>query len=179
MAKVTAPLMSMSASGKFGGAMVFATNKGRNVVRQLVTPANPRTSSQIAVRNKLAVAAAIQKQANRATEVHASLTIRDEMAYRAAAPSGQTWNATVTAQVIGAGSAKYAAAGTAYAAANAGNWNTAALALGQPFAALSLPNPAGGANVTVSAGEQYFRAQYALYTAGILSTAPSTPPTYA
>ncbi len=46
MAKVTAPLMSMSASGKLADAIVFFTWKGRNVVRQWLKPANPEASEQ-------------------------------------------------------------------------------------------------------------------------------------
>jgi len=38
--------MSLSASGSIGGALTFATTKGRQYVRQLVTPSNPRTASQ-------------------------------------------------------------------------------------------------------------------------------------
>lgn len=50
MARVTGPLMSVSASGKFAGSMVFTTWKGRPVVRQLVTPANPKSAKQLGVR---------------------------------------------------------------------------------------------------------------------------------
>ena len=46
MAKVTGPLMSMSASGKLADAIVFFTWKGRNVVRQFLKPANPQTADQ-------------------------------------------------------------------------------------------------------------------------------------
>lgn len=46
MAKVTGPLMSMSASGKLADAIVFFTWKGRNVVRQWLKPSNPQTSEQ-------------------------------------------------------------------------------------------------------------------------------------
>jgi len=46
MAKVSGPLMSMSASGKLADAIVFFTWKGRNVVRQWLVPANPQTSQQ-------------------------------------------------------------------------------------------------------------------------------------
>ena len=51
MAKVSGPLMSMDASGKFGGALVFSKWKGRNVVRQLVIPGNPNSAGQEAARN--------------------------------------------------------------------------------------------------------------------------------
>lgn len=42
--------MSLDASGKFGGAIVFSKNKGRQYARQLVIPANPRTNSQTGTR---------------------------------------------------------------------------------------------------------------------------------
>lgn len=46
MAKVVAPLQSFSASGKVGKSLVFFSHLGRNVVRGLVTPANPMTTTQ-------------------------------------------------------------------------------------------------------------------------------------
>lgn len=46
MAKVNGPLMSMSASGKIGDAIVFAAWKGIAYVRQFVIPANPQSSGQ-------------------------------------------------------------------------------------------------------------------------------------
>jgi hypothetical protein len=50
MARLSGPLMSVDASGKFGGAMVFSKWKGRNYARQLVTPKNPRSAKQTGVR---------------------------------------------------------------------------------------------------------------------------------
>lgn len=50
MAKVTAPLMSMSASGQFGKTIVFDK---RGIAREYVVPSNPQTVGQMAVRNKL------------------------------------------------------------------------------------------------------------------------------
>ena len=46
MAKVTGPLMSMSASGKIADAIVFFGWKGTNVVRQWLKPSNPKSSDQ-------------------------------------------------------------------------------------------------------------------------------------
>lgn len=46
MAKVTGPLMSMSASGKLANSLVFFAWKGNNVVREYLKPANPRSSAQ-------------------------------------------------------------------------------------------------------------------------------------
>lgn len=51
MVKVYGPLMSMDASGSLANAMVFSKWKGRNYVRQLVTPANPRKPAQVGVRS--------------------------------------------------------------------------------------------------------------------------------
>lgn len=50
MVKVQAPALSMAASGKLGGAIVFASWKGRPYVRELVRPSNPKSGPQIGVR---------------------------------------------------------------------------------------------------------------------------------
>lgn len=50
MAKVINPLLSGVASGQLGHMMVFQKN---GTVRQYVTPANPQTAGQMAVRNTL------------------------------------------------------------------------------------------------------------------------------
>lgn len=46
MAIVSGPLLSLEASGKIAGAIVFSKWKGRPVVRQLVTPSNPQSAAQ-------------------------------------------------------------------------------------------------------------------------------------
>lgn len=46
MAKVTGPLMSMSASGKVADSIVFSTWKGVAYVRQWLKPANPQSAGQ-------------------------------------------------------------------------------------------------------------------------------------
>lgn len=58
MVKVNGPMMSMSASGKLAGALVFATWKGRPYVRTLVTPSNPKSGGQLGVRAMFAFLAA-------------------------------------------------------------------------------------------------------------------------
>ena len=50
MGKTVLPGMSLQTSGKFGGAIVFASWKGRPYIRQLVKPSNPKTDAQIGVR---------------------------------------------------------------------------------------------------------------------------------
>ena len=53
-AKLDGPLMSMGASGSIGGILTFGSNKGRNFVRQLVIPANPKSAAQQGVRSLMA-----------------------------------------------------------------------------------------------------------------------------
>lgn len=50
MAKTIGPLMSMTASGKFGNAIVY-DKRGR--ARKYVIPANPQTANQVTQRNKI------------------------------------------------------------------------------------------------------------------------------
>lgn len=50
MAKVTGPLMSISASGKLADTIVYDK---RGYARQFVIPSNPQTTAQMLVRNKL------------------------------------------------------------------------------------------------------------------------------
>lgn len=47
MPKLTAPLLSMGASGQIGKTMVFSKWKGVPYARQHVVPANPRTTKQV------------------------------------------------------------------------------------------------------------------------------------
>ena len=54
MAKVTGPLMSMSASGKLADAIVFSIWKGQAYVRQWLVPANPQSAAQGNQRTMLA-----------------------------------------------------------------------------------------------------------------------------
>lgn len=50
MVRVNAPALSLDASGSLGNAMVFSKWKGRNYVRSLVKPANPRSGGQVGMR---------------------------------------------------------------------------------------------------------------------------------
>ena len=51
MARTTAPLFSMDASGTVAGAIVFSRWRGRNYVRRHAIPVNPRTPLQTGVRS--------------------------------------------------------------------------------------------------------------------------------
>lgn len=52
MARVSGPLMSLDASGKFADTMVASIWKGRNYMRKYVIPANPNTAAQSTHRGK-------------------------------------------------------------------------------------------------------------------------------
>jgi len=91
MAKVTGPLASFSATGKIGKTLVFFSHLGRNVVRSLVTPANPQTETQGDQRLLLG---ALGKASKAVAKTSAYLTD-----VKTVTPSGQTW---VSAFVKGA-----------------------------------------------------------------------------
>lgn len=55
MALVNGPLFSLDASGQLGKAIVYTKWKGRNVVREFVIPANPRTLGQHWQRGQLGI----------------------------------------------------------------------------------------------------------------------------
>lgn len=183
MAKVTGPLMSMDASGKFAGALVFSKWKGRPTVRQLVTPSNPQSVNQTAQRNMVRVLGAGQHFAQLTAEVQSTETLTDKELLTALAPAGQAWNGFLVKSAIGAGSVNYTAAATAYAALTAPEkaaWVAAAAALTPAILDVAQADPLGVAGTPMSQGEVFFHYVYGLYIAGVNATAPgAVPPTYA
>lgn len=144
MAKVVAPLQSFSASGKIGKSMVFFSHLGRNVVRGLVTPANPQTGGQGASRLLLGALG----RATRAVVVPSDY-LNDA---KTVTPAGQTWVSYFIRLMIefyGSGTTGTAA----LAAAATGHTKTAifqseAIALGLtavsiPYATTTTSLPAG------------------------------------
>ena len=53
MTRVTGPLLSLDASGAFGGTIVFSKWKGLNYARILVTPYNPKSAYQVSIRDTI------------------------------------------------------------------------------------------------------------------------------
>jgi hypothetical protein len=94
MAKVVAPLGSFSASGKIGKSLVFFSHLGRNVVRGLVTPANPMSGGQGMTRLFLG---AIGRAARVPYVGGPFLT-----ALKTVVPAGQTWVSAMVSYVMGA-----------------------------------------------------------------------------
>lgn len=50
MVKITGPMFSLDASGSIGKTITFSKSKGRNYVRTLVKPSNPKSGGQVGVR---------------------------------------------------------------------------------------------------------------------------------
>ena len=181
MAKVTGPLMSMDASGQFGGSMVFGKWKGRNVVRQYTTPSNPQTTLQTETRNALRVLAAMQVFAAATALKRSGETTTDLVELKATAPAGQAWNGWLVKSGIGAGLVAYDAAKTAYAALTApqkADWDTAAAALTPPIGAVAQKVAGGASGAPMAAGQVFYHYVYALSQAGVTSAPNAVPPTY-
>ena len=58
MAKVSGPLLSMSATGTVAKAITYAAWKGISYCREWFKPANPQTQNQVKVRTRLTKAVA-------------------------------------------------------------------------------------------------------------------------
>lgn len=113
MAKVTAPLMSMDASGQLNQTLVF--QKGGKV-RIWVRPANPQTVNQMAVRNKLG-------DLQRALKT-LGLKLRGEMKSQ----FGYRWNSMIIGELLANNAALLTTYETEFAAFTAGEktaWDTA------------------------------------------------------
>lgn len=182
MAKVKGALFSMDASGAYAGALVFTKWKGRQVVRQLVTPSNPRSSGQETARNRVRVTGAIQKWVNATTLKQSGQTQTDKQRIMAATPGGYAWNGYLNEVIIGAGGITYAAAVTAWNALQAAEktaWTTAAEALTPAMTAVVQMLEGGIPTTNLPAGEVFFIYQYGLSTISLAPTPTATPPTYA
>lgn len=182
MAKVSGPLMSMDARGAFAGTLVFSNWKGRPVVRQLVTPGNPATGPQMAVRNSLRLTAVAQHFANLAVTKGAGRLVTDEAAIRNITPSGYAWNGHLVKTMIGAGNAAFAsakAAFTALTAAQKAAWDAAAAGLVPAIPAVVQKAAGNVAAPSLSGGEVFFIYTNGLNLLGIAAAPGAVPPVYA
>lgn len=182
MAKVSGPLMSMDASGKFGGALVFANRLGTNVVRQLVTPSNPMSANQEIARNIIRVAGADQRFSNLTALVRAGQTVTDKATLQANTPAGQTWNSYLVKLMTGINASTYEAATAAYAALAALEktaWVDAAAALTPAILPVAQKAAGGAAAADMTAGEVFFHYIYGLYAGGYSTIPGAVPPVYA
>jgi hypothetical protein len=181
MAKLTAPLMSVDARGKFGGAIVFSGWKGKKVARYLVTPANPRTAGQELARNAVRIASAIISTLYRIADPRTGETLPDPVIIGNEAPADVTWGNFLTRRVIGPNRANVVAARAAFAALSSevkGDWQDAAGDTSPPFQAAAQTEEGGGSITPVPAGEVLFIYSYTLGQMGLHSHSNTVPLTF-
>lgn len=94
--------MSLSASGSVADTITFSIWKGRPYVRELVTPANPQTAGQAAVRSILGAIAKAAKAVLTSFKDGAGFGSAFFQAGRDAAPSGQSWISFLQRYMYGA-----------------------------------------------------------------------------
>lgn len=182
MAKVSGPLMSMDARGKFANTLVFSGWKGRPTVRQLVQPTNPMSTNQEAARNMVRTGGAIQRFCNLSVLVNANLTLNNKLEIQAITPSGQAWNGYLVNALIGKQGLAYTAGQAAWAALAGGEktaWDNAAAALVPAIPAVAQTVAGGGAGTPLTAGNVFFLQEYALYTLGLQAVPGAVPTVYA
>lgn len=182
MAKVSGPLMSMDARGKFGGTLVFSGWKGRPTVRQLVQPTNPQSQNQQDARNMVRTSGAGQRFANLCALLGAGRLVTDKAAILAVTPSGYAWNGTLVDAMIGSGALNYAAAQAAYALLTGGEktaWDVAAAALTPAIPAVNQVDAGGVPGTPLTGGNVFFIYTYGLYILGITTVPGAVPPVYA
>jgi hypothetical protein len=155
MAKVVAPLGSFSASGKIGKALVFFSHLGRNVVRGLVTPANPKTETQGDSRLLLGALGRSARGVARPSDYYTNITQN--------VPAGQTWVSSMISFIVGAygsGATGVAALNAAFDGHSATNWEAQAAVRGLTDLTISY---AAIGEQTITAGAQlYVLAQMAI-----------------
>jgi len=183
MAKLTAPLFSIEASGTIGKTITYSRWHGRSYARRRVVPLNPQSADQVAIRNAMRCLAVGVHWANLTALIHPDLTLTDEQEIRAVTPSEFAWNGFITEKGIGANKVTYDACAAVYTAlqpAEKTAWVDAAAALTPAIPACAQGAAGGGYGANLTAGQVFFTWVYALYAAGLLTAAPgAVPPTYA
>lgn len=181
MAKVTGPLMSLEASGSVYGALTFAKWKGRQYVRSLVIPANPKTYAQLVARNAMRVAAYAQAGIRKATKRYPGEHMTDVELWAAAAPSGQAWNGYMVKTMIGPGALNFQAAASEYGNLDEDGrdaWQGAALNVIPGITMIPQAPTTEGERDSVDAGFGFFVYCYAASLALGRPTPGAVPPSY-
>ena len=181
MAKVTGPLMSMSASGKFAGSLVFADRLGTNVVRELVTPANPKSADQATARNIVRATGAAQSFANASLELGDGRLITDKAQLQLDTPAGQTWNSYLVKLMTGVATVNYLAAAAIWTALTGGEktaWDVAAAALTPAILSVAQKGALDAPMTALTPGQVFLHYQYGLFAGGIAAIPSAVPPVY-
>jgi hypothetical protein len=180
MAKITGGLFSLSASGKFAKALVFASTRGTQYVRQLVIPANPRSLNQEITRSNMRVAASSVRWTGLQTVLRPGETLMDKASIMLKSIGALAWNTTLVKAMIGEGSIAYDADEASFQALTAPQktaWDAAAAALTPPIMAVSQTTTGGVAIANATAGKVYFHHVAALWRLAITTQPGAAPPT--
>lgn len=141
MAKSPAPFMSINARGSIAGLLTASNWKGIPYLRLLVTPSNPRTSGQEAVRLIFGSIAKAAKAVLTSFADIAGVGSPFFTAARDAAPSGQSWISYLQQVSYGTDGAMQTAWGTLNGTKQ-GYFTTTATAIGLvDYVPSSNPNP--------------------------------------
>jgi len=181
MARVSGPLFSVSASGAYAGTLVFASWRGRQYVRELVTPSNPRTIGQETARNRMRVTGAAQRWVNANMQIHAGLTLTDKTEIVAVTPSQYAWNGYLVDQMIGTGGINMTAADAIWAGLSGAEqtaWDNAANGLTTLMPAVAQTIAGGAAGTPKSSGQVFLNYQYGLFVIGLVAIPTAVPPVY-
>lgn len=115
MSKVTGPLFSLDARNKLGGAIVYSIWKGRNYVRRLIVPANPKSDDQAQARLFMGACGKNNKMIESISDGAAT----DSVLYtqiKEKTPNDQSYHSYFMKTMIGLEAANILAARTAFAA---------------------------------------------------------------
>jgi hypothetical protein len=181
MAKVTGPLQSMSASGAFGGALVFGKSKGHATVRQLVKPSNPKSINQQTARNEMRVASRATWWVTRTGLRYPGAADTDRERLTAITPDSMTWNDRLVQTIIGDNGLNYAAAVAISDAGGDGffdDWDAANSTFDISIPEVRQVGMRGQVLSNLSGGVVFFHLVFALSLLGLASTPNAVPPNY-
>lgn len=180
MAKISGPMFSLDARGKFAGALVFSSWKGRPVVRQLVTPANPMSAEQQIARNIVRVFGAIQHHIAATAQKRDGRANLDKADLITAAPAGFAWNGNLVKVGTGAQQINYDAAVTAWGnVTDKAAWTTKAGTMVPALPEVAQIGTGGVAAANMAAGQVLFHYAYAMYLLALGALKDEVPPTFA
>jgi hypothetical protein len=107
MAKVTGPLMSLSASGKYAGTTVFMPIQGKHQVRKLVKGTDRASAAQMKQRDRLRVIAQGINFCQNNTQWQGANTATQKERLIAITPPGMTWHRLLTQAMLGPNGAHF------------------------------------------------------------------------
>lgn len=175
MAIVTGPLYSQEVRGQFGKSIVFRRRKGQNVASAYTIPANPNSTSQVTVRDYLALAASVIRRTNAANTRLTSETGSIITFLTGLTVGPEVWPNVLSNYILGSSNATIAATVTEYsdlASNDQTTWQNDATAT--PWNMADITRSSG---TMFTAGFQLFALQKALRTNGYGATWNSSNPT--